>query len=92
MNFCQTWRGHLGHFDLKYRLHSIDEILLGKVLGVELIGHKVGVHLTVKQFSKVVESFYIPTQSNSSFFHLKQPQFEKKEKQKLVLMKISGNE
>lgn len=48
--------------------------------------HRVGVHLTIKQASSVVGSSYISTQSNF-FFHLRQTQLEKKEKQKLGLMK-----
>lgn len=64
-------------------------ILLGKFLGVEFIGHKAGVCLTVKQFSRVILHFYsnYSTLLKVIFFSFKANSIEKKEKQKLVLMK-----
>lgn len=66
-------------------------ILLGKFLGMEFMGHNIGICLTVKQFSRVVGSSYISTQItqhySKSFFSFKANSIEKKEKQKLVLMK-----
>lgn len=45
----------------------IFSLLLGKYLGVEWLGHRIGIFLlfkeTAKLFSKVVLPFYVPTNS-----------------------------